>query len=93
MKRILLIISSIFVAVVFVLSGCTKTEYVTVTDMTTLPAVTVTQTATEIITTTSERIYSYKVGDALVLYITESLKERGLLDSVAGVGNREGHIQ
>jgi hypothetical protein len=45
MKRILLILSSVLLAVVFTLSGCTKTEYVTVTDTTTLPAVTVTQTA------------------------------------------------
>lgn len=46
MKQISVIILSVFLAVVLILSGCTETEYVTVTDTTTLPAVTVTQTAT-----------------------------------------------
>ena len=45
MKRISVIILSVFLAAVLTLSGCTNTEYVTVTDTTTLPAVTVTQTA------------------------------------------------
>jgi aspartokinase-like uncharacterized kinase len=76
MKKIPLIILSIVLATVFTLSGCTKTEYVTVTD---------TIVVTETITTTPEHNYSYKVGDALVLYITELLKERGLLKSVFGV--------
>jgi exopolysaccharide biosynthesis protein len=76
MKKISLIILSVFLAFVFTLSGCTKTEYITVTD---------TLVVTETITTTPEHNYSYKVGDALVLYITEVLKERGLLNSVAAV--------
>lgn len=46
MKRMTLIILSITVAIVLTLSGCTKTEYVTVTDTTTLPAVTTTETTT-----------------------------------------------
>ena len=49
MKQTSVIILSVFLAAVLTLSGCTKTEYVTVTDTTTatttLPAVTVTQTA------------------------------------------------
>jgi hypothetical protein len=45
MKRISFIILGVFLAAVLILSSCTKTEYVTVTDTTTLPAVTVTQTA------------------------------------------------
>lgn len=76
MKKIPIIILSINVAIALTLSGCAKTEYVTVTD---------TIVVTETITTTSEHNYSYKVGDALVLYITELLKERGLLNSVAAV--------
>jgi hypothetical protein len=76
MKKIPLIIFSIVLAIVLTLSGCAKTEYVTVTD---------TIVVTETITTTSDHNYSYKVGDALVLYITELLKERGLLNSVAAV--------
>jgi hypothetical protein len=71
-----ILVSGIFL--VIILSGCDKTEYVTVTD---------TLVVTETITTTSERNYSYVVGDALVLYITELLQERGLFDSVTGVGN------
>jgi hypothetical protein len=78
--------------VAFTLSGCTETEYVTVTDTTTLPAVTVTQTATETITTTSERSYSYKLIDALVLYIIDVVQSRGLLDDVAGIGNSGDHV-
>jgi hypothetical protein len=38
----------LFLAVVLTLSGCTKTEYVTVTDTTILPAVTVTETASTV---------------------------------------------
>jgi hypothetical protein len=45
MKRISVIILSFLLTVMLALSGCTKTEYVTVTDTKTLPAVTVTQTA------------------------------------------------
>ena len=45
MKRISVIILSVFLAAVLTLSGCTNTEYVTATDTTTLPAVTVTQMA------------------------------------------------
>ncbi len=87
-----LIIFSIVLAIVLTLSGCTKTEYVTVTDTTTLPAVTVTQTATTTITTTFERSYSYKLIDALLLYIIDVVQSRGLLDKVAGIGNAGDHI-
>ena len=75
MKRVSLIIL-IIIALIFTSSGCTKTEYVTVTD---------TLVVTETITTTSEQSYSYKVGDALVLYITELVRERGLLNSVVAI--------
>jgi hypothetical protein len=74
------------------LSGCTKTEYVTVTDTITLPAITITQTATTTITTTSQRSYSYKLIDALLLYIIDVVQSRGLLDEVAGIGNAGDHI-
>jgi hypothetical protein len=88
MKQISIIILGVFLVVAFTLSGCAKTEYVTVTDTTTLPAVMVTQTATTTITTTSERSYSYKLIDALLLYIIDVVQSRGLLDEVAGIGNR-----
>ena len=50
MKKISIIISGVFLVGALTLSGCAKTEYVTVTDTTTatttLPVVTVTQTVT-----------------------------------------------
>jgi hypothetical protein len=45
MKKMPLVILGLILVGALMLSGCTKTEYVTVTDTTTLPAVTVTQTA------------------------------------------------
>ncbi len=92
MKRISVIILSVFLTVMLTLSGCTKTEYVTVTDTITLPAITITQTATTTITTTSQRSYSYKLIDALLLYIIDVVQSRGLLDEVAGIGNAGDHI-
>jgi hypothetical protein len=57
MKQSSVIILSVFLAVVLILSGCTETEYVTVTDTTTAtttqPAVTVMQTTTKTITDTA----------------------------------------
>ena len=82
MKRILLVIVSTFLAVVLILSGCTKTEYVTVTDTTTLPAVTTTETTT--LTTSGESNYSAKVYQAIIAYVMRDLESKGLSDLVAG---------
>ncbi len=83
MKQTSIIALSVFLGVVLTLTGCAKTEYVTVTD---------TIVVTETITTTPEHNYSYKLIDALVLYIIDIVQSSGLLDEVAGIGNSGDHV-
>lgn len=82
MKRLPLTILGLLLVGALMLSGCTKTEYVTVIDTTTLPAVTTTETTT--LTTSVERHYSSKVYHAVIAYVMQNLEARGLSDLVAG---------
>ena len=95
MKRISIIILCVFLLVAFTLSGCTKTEYVTVTDTTTatttLPIVTTTETTT--FTTSGERHYSSRVYLAIIAYVMQDLEAKGSADLIAGFAYGGDHMK
>lgn len=95
MKKILLTILGLLLVGTLMLSGCTETEYVTITDTTTAtttqPAVTITETTT--ITTSENSQYSSIVYDAIIAYVMRELEAKGLADSVAGFVYAGDHME
>ena len=83
MKMTPLIIFSIVLAIVLALSGCTKTEYVTVTDTT---------TATTTLTTSMESQYSPMLYQAIIAYVLRNLEAKGSTDLVAGFVHSGDHM-
>jgi len=83
MKQTSVIILSVFLAAVLTLSGCTKTEYVTVTDTT---------TATTTLTTSMESQYSPMLYQAIIAYVMRNLEAKGSTDLVAGFVHSGDHM-
>ncbi|MFA6347191.1 MAG: hypothetical protein WCX07_02780 [Dehalococcoidales bacterium] len=65
------------------MSGCTKTEYVTVTDTT---------TATTTLTTSMESQYSPMLYQAIIAYVMRNLEAKGSTDLVAGFVHSGDHM-
>ncbi len=86
MKRILLIVLIISLSVIFILSGCTKTEYITITD-----TIVVMETTTVI--TSEQSRYSQVVCAAIYDYAIKRFEDRGWLPLIAGFGYGSAHIE
>jgi hypothetical protein len=85
-KRILLIVLIISLSVIFILSGCTKTEYITITD-----TIVVMETTTVI--TSEQSRYSQVVCAAIYDYAIKRFEDRGWLPLIAGFGYGSAHIE
>ena len=83
MKKILLTILGLLLVGALILSGCTKTEYVTVTDTT---------TATTTLTTSMESQYSPMLYQAIIAYVMRNLEAKGSTDLVAGFVHSGDHM-
>jgi hypothetical protein len=86
MKQISVIILSVFLVFVLILSGCTKTEYITITD-----TIVVTETTTVI--TSDQSRYSQVVCAAIYDYAIKRFEDRGWLPLIAGFGYGSAHIE